>query len=83
MPGGSAAPIVVAFGGAMLFLGLVLGGIWLAVGAVIMALTLTVWMRDALRDYDHLESRTILPAVIHEGPPPGVHMPGPSISCSR
>jgi plastocyanin len=79
MPGGSAAPIVVAFGGAMLFLGLVLGGIWLAIGAVIMALTLTVWMRDALRDYDHLEAASMLPAVIHEGPPPGVHMPGPSI----
>jgi plastocyanin len=79
MPGGSAAPVLVAVGAAALFLGLVLGGIWLAVGATISVLTLLVWMRDALRDYDHLESRTMLPAVVHEGPPPGVHMPGPSI----
>ncbi|HET7180924.1 MAG TPA: cupredoxin domain-containing protein [Candidatus Limnocylindrales bacterium] len=79
MPGGSAAPIVVAFGGFALFLGLVLGGIWLAVGGVVMVMTLLVWMRDALRDYDHLEAASTLPALIHEGPPPGVHMPGPSI----
>lgn len=79
MPGGSAAPILVAIGAAALFLGLVLGGIWLALGAVVTMLTLLVWMRDALRDYDHLETRTMLPAVVHEGPPPGVHMPGPSI----
>jgi plastocyanin len=44
-----------------------------------MVMTLLVWMRDALRDYDHLETPNLLPAVIHEGPPPGVHMPGPSI----
>lgn len=79
MPGGSTAPILVAVGAAALFLGLVLGGIWLALGATVSVLTLLVWMRDALRDYDHLESATTLPAVIHEGPPPGVHMPGPSI----
>jgi len=79
MPGGSSAPILVAIGAAALFLGLVLGGIWLALGAVVTVVTLLVWMRDALRDYDHLETRTTLPAVIHEGPPPGVHMPGPSI----
>jgi plastocyanin len=79
MPGGSAAPILVAIGAGALFLGLVLGGIWLALGATVTILTLLVWMRDALRDYDHLETRSMLPAVIHEGPPPGVHMPGPSI----
>jgi plastocyanin len=79
MPGGSVAPIVVAFGGFALFLGVVLGGIWLAVGGVVLVMTLLVWMRDALRDYDHLEAASTLPALIHEGPPPGVHMPGPSI----
>lgn len=79
MPGGSTAPVLVAIGSAALFLGLVLGGVWLALGAVVTVMTLLVWMRDALRDYDHLESATTLPAVIHQGPPPGVHMPGPSI----
>ena len=33
-----------------------------------------------MRDYDHLEPAAArCPAVVHEGPPPGVHMPGPSI----
>jgi len=79
MPGGSAAPILVAVGAGSLFLGLVLGGIWLAVGATITILTLLVWMRDALQDYDHLEAASTLPAAVHPGPPPGVHVPGPSI----
>jgi plastocyanin len=41
-----------------------------------------VWFREAVRDYWHLEPAERLPAVIddtHTGPPPGVHMPGPSI----
>ena len=79
MPGGSASPILVAFGAGALFLGLVVGGVWLWVGVVALVATLLVWFREAMRDYDHLESAQRLPAVIHEGPPPGVHMPGPSI----
>ena len=81
MPGGSVAPILVAFGAGALFLGLVLGGVWLAVGAAVLVVTLVVWFREALRDYWHLEPAERLPAVIEEpkGPPPGVHMPGPSI----
>ncbi len=32
-----------------------------------------------MRDYDRAAgSGTTLPAVVHAGPPPGVHMPGPS-----
>jgi plastocyanin len=82
MPGGSAAPILVAFGAGALFLGLVLGGVWLMGGAAILVVTLLVWFREALRDYWHLEPAERLPAVIDDapkGPPPGVHMPGPSI----
>lgn len=79
MPGGSSAPILVAFGAGALFLGLVLGGIALWIGVALMVVTLLAWFREALHDYDHLESAQRLPAVIHEGPPPGVHMPGPSI----
>ena len=32
------------------------------------------------RDYDHVADLhpTVVPAVVHQGPPPGVHMPGPS-----
>jgi plastocyanin len=79
MPGGSAAPILVAFGAGALFLGLVLGGIALWFGVILLVATLMVWFREAIRDYDHLAGAQRLPAVVHEGPPPGVHMPGPSI----
>ncbi len=79
MPGGSSAPILVAFGAGSLFLGLVLGGIALWFGVVLLVATLLVWFREAIRDYDHLAGAQRLPAVVHEGPPPGVHMPGPSI----
>jgi plastocyanin len=84
MPGGSVAPILAALGAGALFAGLILGGIWLALGALALVVTLIVWFREAVRDYGHLEPSTTmparqLPAVVHEGPPPGVHMPGPSI----
>jgi plastocyanin len=79
MPGGSVAPILVAVGAGALFLGLVLGGVALGIGVTVLVITLLVWFREAIRDYDHIEATSALPAVIHEGPPPGVHMPGPSI----
>jgi plastocyanin len=79
MPGGSAAPILVAFGAAALFGGLILGGPWLLAGVVVLVATLVMWGREAVRDYDHIEPvASMLPAVI-KAPPPGVHMPGPSI----
>ena len=79
MPGGSSAPIFVAFGAGFLFTGLVVGGIGLVIGVTAMIVTLLVWFREAMRDYDHIEALPQLPAIVHEGPPPGVHMPGPSI----
>lgn len=85
MPGGSVAPILAALGTAALFFGLVAGGIALWVGVVLLVVTLLVWFREGMRDYAHLEAPQHLPAVVgdaaavHTGPPPGVHMPGPSI----
>ncbi len=81
MPGGSMSPILAALGAMALFLGLVFGGLALVIGATLMVVTLLFWLREGMRDYQHLEPRQeqILPAVIHQGPPPGVHMPGPSI----
>jgi plastocyanin len=79
MPGGSTAPILAALGTGALFFGLVAGGIALAVGALLLVVTLLFWLREGMRDYDRTEPSQLLPAVVHEGPPPGVHMPGPSI----
>ncbi|NJD28299.1 MAG: hypothetical protein FIA92_08380 [Chloroflexi bacterium] len=79
MPGPSASPILVALGAGALFFGLVAGGAFLWIGVVLLIATMLVWGREAVREYDRLESPTALPAVVHEGPPPGVHMPGPSI----
>ena len=78
MPGQSYAPIVAAFGAAALLWGLVVGGNALAIGTVILVLSLLYWGREAVREYDRTANTQTLPAVVHEGPPPGVHMPGPS-----
>jgi plastocyanin len=78
MPGPSYAPIFAAAGAAALLWGMVVGGNALLVGALALVLTLLYWGREAIRDYDHATHAETLPAVVHAGPPPGVHMPGPS-----
>lgn len=80
MPGPSWAPILASIGAFMLFLGLVFGGPLLIAGAIALPITLLYWLVEALRVYDHDVGGTApaLPAVVHDGPPPGVHMPGPS-----
>jgi hypothetical protein len=69
MPGGSTSPIVVALGAGALFAGVVIGGIGLIVGVIVLVLTLLVWFREAIRDYDHVtgraEERARLTAVVH------------------
>jgi hypothetical protein len=80
MPGPSLAPILAAGGAFALFVGLVFGGDALLVGAIVLGVTLLYWLGEALRLYDRDIGPTTssLPAVIHDGPPDGVHMPGPS-----
>ena len=80
MPGPSFAPILASIGAFMLFLGLVFGGVMLVVGGIALTLTLLYWLGEALHLYEHDVGPTVpaLPAVVHEGPPEGVHMPGPS-----
>jgi hypothetical protein len=79
MPGPSYAPIFAGFGAFLLFLGLVFGGLVLVLGIVALVITLLYWGREAIVDYEHVAGdMRQLPAVVHEGPPPGVHMPGPS-----
>jgi plastocyanin len=80
MPGPSYAPIFASVGAFLLFLGLVFGGWILVLGAVALTLTMLYWLAEALRVYDHErgEEPPALPEPAHAGPPPGVHMPGPS-----
>src|SRR6185369_15780555 len=78
MPGPSSAPILAAFGTFALFFGLVFRPA-LPFGVIVLIVTLVLWGREALRDYEHVDPPPALPALVHTGPPPGVHMPGPSI----
>jgi len=78
MPGPSIAPFLAAFGSFALFAGLVFGDVWLWIGLALLVVGLLYWGREGLREFDHLVPATPLPAVVHEGPPPGVHVPGPS-----
>ena len=79
MPGPTLAPFLAAGGSFLLFLGLVWSGPILVVGLIGLVLGLLYWGREALTEYDHVAGdHPQLPAVVHPGPPPGVHIPGPS-----
>ena len=79
MPGPTLAPFFAAAGSFLLFLGLVFPGPVLILGLVALVLALLFWGQEGFREYDHVaEEHPALPAVVHEGPPPGVHVPGPS-----
>ena len=87
MPGPSYSPVFAALGMGALFWGLVVGGTALWVGLAILVFALLYWGREAIHEYDRAarsdahaadSEGSNLPAVIHAGPPPGVHMPGPS-----
>ena len=85
MPGPSFAPILGAIGVLFLGFGLVAGGLWAAVGAIILALTLLYWGREALREYDttaagHGGEVVIVGALPAPAgtPPEGVHIPAPT-----
>jgi plastocyanin len=80
MPGPSFAPFFAGVGLFLTMLGLVFGGLTLVLGIIALVLTLLYWLAEGLRLYDRDIGPTApeLPADIHEGPPPGVHMPGPS-----
>jgi len=80
LPGPSFAPVFAAIGVSLLLLGLVFGGAVLILGAIALVLTLLYWLAEAIRLYDRdiRMTATVVPAATHDGPPPGVHMPGPS-----
>ena len=56
MPGPSFAPIFGALGAALFFFGLVFGGVMLWLGLIALVIALLYWGREALRDYDQLET---------------------------
>ena len=80
MPGPTFAPVFGAIGLFLVLLGLVFGGITVILGLIALALTLLYWLAEGLRIYDKDigSTTTMVPTVVHDGPPPGVHMPGPS-----
>jgi plastocyanin len=80
MPGPSFSPAFAAMGTFLLLLGMVFGGVTLILGAIALVLTLLYWLAEGLRLYDRDIGPTAstLPVIVHGGPPPGVHMPGPS-----
>ena len=80
LPGPSFAPVFAAVGLFLVMLGLVFGGGTLVLGLIALVLTLLYWLGEGLRLYDRDIGPTApaIPAVVHDGPPPGVHMPGPS-----
>ena len=81
MPGPSWAPIFASIGVFLLFLGVVFPGPMLVLGAIALILTLLYWLAESVRIYDHdlgEQTSTDLPVQVHDGPPAGVHMPGPS-----
>jgi hypothetical protein len=79
MPGPTWAPPFGAAGTFLLFLGLVFPGPLLVLGVAALVLALLFWGAEGLRDYDHVAGdHPQLEPPVHAGPPPGVHMPGPS-----
>lgn len=84
MPGPSFAPILGAIGTFFMAFGLVAGGLWLLVGAIILTITLLYWGREALRDFDAVEVHDGQAVLVGALPAPeghvpaGVHIPAPS-----
>ena len=81
MPGPSWAPILASVGVFLLFLGIVFPGPILVLGAIALVLTLLYWLTESVRIYDHdlgEQTSTDLPVPVRDGPPAGVHLPGPS-----
>jgi plastocyanin len=79
MPGPTFAPVLGAIGTFLLLFGLVFGGPAIFIGLTGLVIALLYWGREALAEYDHMAGvHRHVPAVVHAGPPAGIHMPGPS-----
>ena len=54
LPGGSAIPLVVAFGTTLLVIGTTIWWVWSLVGFIILLVAVGIWIRDVRRDVDAL-----------------------------
>lgn len=86
LPGPSISPLLISAAAGALFFSVALGGVALAVSATLLVLALLAWGREAVREYDaldsgHDESHALLPATTaaRSTPPEGVHLPPPSL----
>src|SRR2546422_4507845 len=78
-PGPSFAPFFGAVGFALVLFGLVVGPVGALLGVAALVLALLYWLREGMREYEHVAgSGTMAVTVQHGGPPPGVHVPGPT-----
>ncbi len=78
-PGPSFAPFFGAVGTALVLFGLVVGPVGALLGVAALVLALLYWLREGMREYEHVAgSGTMAVTVLHGGPPPGVHVPGPT-----
>jgi plastocyanin len=78
-PGPSFAPFFGAIGTALVLFGLVVGPLGALLGVAALVLALLYWLREGMQDYEHVAgSGTMAITVQHGGPPPGVHVPGPT-----
>jgi plastocyanin len=78
-PGPSFAPFFGAMGTALVLFGLVVGPAGALLGVAALVLALLYWLREGMHEYEHVAgSGTMAITVEHGGPPPGVHVPGPT-----
>jgi hypothetical protein len=54
LPGGSSIPLIVAVGTTLLVIGTTIWWVWSLVGAIILVVSIAIWIRDVRRDVDAL-----------------------------
>jgi plastocyanin len=72
------SPVLAAIGVFFLFAGLVFKGWVLLLGVVLLVMALVYWLREGMREFDHVEHPSTALVPVPGPPPPGVHVPGPS-----
>lgn len=54
LPGGSPLPLIVAIGVTLMVIGTTIWWVWSALGAIVTAVSVGLWIRDVRRDIDEL-----------------------------